>query len=329
MANLPGPRFLLLVLSGLALCQEDYTTQTSDQSSASITMSSHETDNTTSGLPTSTSMLQQKTDTSWNEPDDPTISSVSHTTHFTPTHEDTTHSVTDKPLNFTFHKTLITPASQAFQTTPVITVVSVVLVLHIVAFIFMKKKNQGSETLRQSSRETNEDYENARNLLLVQARKNSSLPETVCMSLDPTPSQPDSVYQSLSITNNQSDSVYQSLPITNNQSDSVYQSLSITNNQSDSVYQSLSITNNQSDSVYQSLSITNNQSDSVYQSLSITNNQSDSVYQSLSITNDQSDSVYQSLSITNNQSDSVYQSLSITNDQSDSVYQSLSNTNNQ
>ncbi|XP_058236517.1 CMRF35-like molecule 1 [Hemibagrus wyckioides] len=165
-----------------------------------------------------------------------------------------------------------------FQTTLVISAVSVVLVLLIVAFIFIvmiqrKKKTQGSETVRQSCRETNEEYENDLNLPPVQARENTTTSQSVYQSLSITPNQSDSVYQSLSITNNQSDSVYQSLSITNNQSDSVYQSLSITNNQSDSVYQSLSITNNQSDSVYQSLSITNNQSDSVYQSLSHTNNQ--------------------------------------------------------
>ncbi|XP_047659557.1 CMRF35-like molecule 3 isoform X4 [Tachysurus fulvidraco] len=50
-------------------------------------------------------LLQVKTD-------DPTISSVSHTTH-TPTHGDTTHSVTDKLLTYTTHKTPITSSSQA------------------------------------------------------------------------------------------------------------------------------------------------------------------------------------------------------------------------
>ncbi|XP_047659566.1 CMRF35-like molecule 8 isoform X6 [Tachysurus fulvidraco] len=64
---------------------------------------------------------------------DPTISSVSHTTHFTPTHGDTTHSVT------------------GFQTLLVITAVSVVLVLLLIALLFTgliqwKKKNQASST---------------------------------------------------------------------------------------------------------------------------------------------------------------------------------------
>ncbi|XP_058235858.1 CMRF35-like molecule 3 isoform X2 [Hemibagrus wyckioides] len=87
-------------------------------------------------------------------------------------------------------------------------------------------KTTGSETLTQSSRETNKEPENDQNLLPVQARENSSLPETVYMSLDPTTSRSDSVYQSLSISNNHSDSVYQSLSITSNQRDSIYQSLS-------------------------------------------------------------------------------------------------------
>ncbi|XP_047659551.1 CMRF35-like molecule 5 isoform X3 [Tachysurus fulvidraco] len=72
---------------------------------------------------------------------DPTISSVSHTTHFTPTHGDTTHSVT------------------GFQTLPVITAVSVVLVLLLIALLFTgliqwKKKNQASssaQSLKSSS----------------------------------------------------------------------------------------------------------------------------------------------------------------------------------
>ncbi|XP_047659554.1 CMRF35-like molecule 1 isoform X1 [Tachysurus fulvidraco] len=89
---------------------------------------------------------------------DPTISSVSHTTH-TPTHGDTTHSVTDKLLTYTTHKTLITPPSQGFQTLPVIIAVSVVLVLLLIALLFTvliqwKKKNQASssaQSLKSSS----------------------------------------------------------------------------------------------------------------------------------------------------------------------------------
>ncbi|XP_058236511.1 CMRF35-like molecule 8 isoform X1 [Hemibagrus wyckioides] len=81
--------------------------------------------------------------------DDPTISSVSHTTHFTPTHEDTTHSVTDKPLNYTTVTTLMTPSSQGFQTVPVIIAVSVVLVLLLITLLLTlviqwRKKTQAS-----------------------------------------------------------------------------------------------------------------------------------------------------------------------------------------
>ncbi|XP_060715976.1 CMRF35-like molecule 6 [Tachysurus vachellii] len=90
---------------------------------------------------------------------DPTMSSVSHTTHFTPTHGDTTHSVTDKLLTYTLHKTPITPSSQGFQTLPVITAVSVVLVLLLIALLFTgliqwKKKTQASsssQSLKSSS----------------------------------------------------------------------------------------------------------------------------------------------------------------------------------
>ncbi|KAK3530064.1 hypothetical protein QTP86_011075 [Hemibagrus guttatus] len=79
--------------------------------------------------------------------DDPTISSVSPTTHFTPTHDDTTHSVTDKAVNYTTVTTLSTSSSQGFQTTPVIIAVSVVLVLLLIALLFTvaiqrKKKTQ-------------------------------------------------------------------------------------------------------------------------------------------------------------------------------------------
>ncbi|XP_047659556.1 CMRF35-like molecule 3 isoform X3 [Tachysurus fulvidraco] len=96
-------------------------------------------------------LLQVKTD-------DPTISSVSHTTH-TPTHGDTTHSVTDKLLTYTTHKTPITSSSQGFQTLPVIIAVSVVLVLLLIALLFTvliqwKKKNQASssaQSLKSSS----------------------------------------------------------------------------------------------------------------------------------------------------------------------------------
>ncbi|XP_058256323.1 receptor-type tyrosine-protein phosphatase C isoform X11 [Hemibagrus wyckioides] len=82
MANFPGPRFLLLVLAGLALCQGQPNTQTtmqnSTQSPATPTNSSQvssgqssgsadpETGNTTSGLPTST-MGQNQTVTSLNK----------------------------------------------------------------------------------------------------------------------------------------------------------------------------------------------------------------------------------------------------------------------
>ncbi|XP_060715867.1 CMRF35-like molecule 1 [Tachysurus vachellii] len=153
---------------------------------------------------------------------DPTISSVSHTTHFTPTHGDTTHSVTDKLLTYTLHKTSITPSSQGFTTIPqVTTVVSVALVLLLIGLlsagvIRWKKKTKGSGTVTQSTRETNEDYENDQNLLPVQTRVKVSLPESVYIGLDPTTCQSDSVYQTLSSTNNQSDSVYQTLSSTNN-----------------------------------------------------------------------------------------------------------------
>ncbi|XP_047659563.1 protein CD300H-like isoform X3 [Tachysurus fulvidraco] len=163
---------------------------------------------------------------------DPTISSVSHTTHFTPTHGDTTHSVT------------------GFTTIPLVTtVVTVALVLLLIGLlsagvIRCKKKTQGSGTVTQSSRQTNEDYENDQNVFPVQTKENVNLPESVYIGLNPTTSQSDSVYQTLSSTNNQSDSVYQTLSSTNNQSDSVYQTLSSTSNQSDSVYQTLSNTNN-------------------------------------------------------------------------------------
>ncbi|XP_047659574.1 CMRF35-like molecule 3 [Tachysurus fulvidraco] len=128
---------------------------------------------------------------------DPTISSVSHTTHFTPTHGDTT--VTDKLLTYTTHKTLITPPSQGFTTITVTTVLPVALVLLLIGLlsagvIRCKKKTQGSRTVTQSSRETNEDYENYQNLHPVQTKENDK-------GLDPTTSQSDSVYQNLSYIN--------------------------------------------------------------------------------------------------------------------------------
>ncbi|XP_047659564.1 CMRF35-like molecule 8 isoform X4 [Tachysurus fulvidraco] len=131
---------------------------------------------------------------------DPTISSVSHTTHFTPTHGDTTHSVTDKLLTYTTNKTPITPPSQGFTTIPLVTtVVTVALVLLLIGLlsagvIRCKKKTQGSGTVTQSSRQTNEDYENYQNLHPVQTKENDK-------GLDPTTSQSDSVYQNLSYIN--------------------------------------------------------------------------------------------------------------------------------
>ncbi|KAG7316136.1 hypothetical protein KOW79_021002 [Hemibagrus wyckioides] len=139
--------------------------------------------------------------------DDPTVSTVSQSMH-------TTHSASTYIM------------SPVHVEAPLKTTGAGLFVVGVILAIYCKITCQGSETLTQSSRETNKEPENDQNLLPVQARENSSLPETVYMSLDPTTSRSDSVYQSLSISNNHSDSVYQSLSITSNQRDSIYQSLS-------------------------------------------------------------------------------------------------------
>ncbi|XP_053492457.1 polymeric immunoglobulin receptor-like [Ictalurus furcatus] len=229
-----------------------------------------------------------------------------------------------------------TPTSleRGFPAFTVITV-SVILLLLLTGVIFLivilhrRRRTQSPETMTQTYRETNEDYENDPNVLHLQSRQMTNQSDSVYKSLNPNTNQSDSVYQNLNPNTNQSDSVYQSLNPNTNQSDSVYQSLKPNTSQSDSVYQSLNPNTNQSDSVYQSLNPNTNQSDSVYQSLNPNTNQSDSVYQSMNPNTNQSDSVYHSLNPNTNQSDSVYQSLNPNTNQSDSVYQSLNPNTNQ
>ncbi|XP_047659560.1 CMRF35-like molecule 3 isoform X2 [Tachysurus fulvidraco] len=151
---------------------------------------------------------------------DPTISSVSHTTHFTPTHGDTTHSVTGSGT--------VTQSSRQTNED------------------YANDQNLHPVQARVKVSLPESDYKGL--------NPTTSQSASVYQTLSRTNNQSDSVYQTLSSTNNQSDSVYQTLSSTNNQSDSVYQTLSSTNNQSDSVYQTLSNTNNQSDSVYKSCS---------------------------------------------------------------------------
>ncbi|XP_053086166.1 CMRF35-like molecule 5 isoform X3 [Pangasianodon hypophthalmus] len=172
------------------------------------------------------------------EPSISTVSQSTHTTHSASTHivspsvhAETTHSTTN-PLNSDLQT--IAPSPHVIPGIAIYIMIStgaVLLTVGVFIAIYCNINRQGSETVTQSSRETNGDHENDQNLLPLQAKEKATLPE--------------SVYQSLTFTNNQSDSVYQSLTFTNNQSDSVYQSLTCTNNQSDSVYQSLTCTNNQ------------------------------------------------------------------------------------
>ncbi|KAM9454147.1 uncharacterized protein Hap1MRO34_020065 [Clarias gariepinus] len=171
--------------------------------------------------------------------DFPSISTVSHTTHSTYTTDDTytthtTHSTSTHSMSPSVNAKN-TPSTTGFPTSILIITVSVVLVLILFALILTvtlqrKKKTRGSETVTQSPRETNEDYENDQNVHPVKGRENVTLSESVYQSLNPATNQSDSVYQGLSLTNNQSDSVYQSLNLTNNQSDSVYQTLTVTSN---------------------------------------------------------------------------------------------------
>ncbi|XP_060755239.1 CMRF35-like molecule 5 isoform X2 [Neoarius graeffei] len=156
---------------------------------------------------------------------DPAISTVSQSTHSTSTHAmspsvhaEIPHS-TANPLNNS-NSPVSAPSDQDLPVSTVIIAVSVVLVL-LIALLFTvilqkKKKIQSSETVRQSPRETNRDYENDQNVLPLQARE-SAKPESVYQSLDPTTRQSDSVYQGLTFIRKQSDSVYQDLTFTHNQ----------------------------------------------------------------------------------------------------------------
>ncbi|XP_053333073.1 CMRF35-like molecule 9 [Clarias gariepinus] len=147
---------------------------------------------------------------------------ITHITHFTLTHS----------MSPSVHAEN-TPSTTGFPTSILIITVSVVLILFaliLTVTLQRKKKTRGSETVTQSPRETNEDYENNQNVHPVNGRENVTLSESVYQSLNPATNQSDSVYQGLNLTNNQSDSVYQSLNLTNNQSDSVYQTLTVTSN---------------------------------------------------------------------------------------------------
>ncbi|XP_053086169.1 CMRF35-like molecule 3 isoform X6 [Pangasianodon hypophthalmus] len=160
--------------------------------------------------------------------DDPVISTVSQSTHTTHSasayivspsvHAETTHSARANPLNGVLQTIALSPhVIPGIAIYIMISTGAVLLTGGVIIAIYCNINRQGSETVAQSSRETNGDHENDQNLLPLQAKEKATLPE--------------SVYQSLTFTNNQSDSVYQSLTFTNNQSDSVYQSLTCTNNQ--------------------------------------------------------------------------------------------------
>ncbi|XP_053332710.1 CMRF35-like molecule 7 [Clarias gariepinus] len=156
------------------------------------------------------------------KPENLTSSTVSHTTHTTFTthithtnsthsmspsvHAENTHSTTDNPLNDANHPNS-TSSSQGFPTSTLIITVSVVLVLILFALILTvtlqrKKKTRGSETMTESPKETNEDYENDQNVRPVKERENVTSSVSVYQSLNPTTNQSDSVYQTLTVSSN-------------------------------------------------------------------------------------------------------------------------------
>ncbi|XP_053333566.1 CMRF35-like molecule 3 [Clarias gariepinus] len=94
-----------------------------------------------------------------------------------------------------------------FPTSILIITVSVVLVLILFALILTvtlqrKKKTGGSETVIESPKETNEDYENDQNVLPVKEKENVTSSVSVYQSLNPTTNQSDSVYQTLTVSSN-------------------------------------------------------------------------------------------------------------------------------
>ncbi|XP_060755249.1 CMRF35-like molecule 5 [Neoarius graeffei] len=141
---------------------------------------------------------------------DPAITTVFHTTHTTSTHAmsppvnaETTHSTRAKPLIDATHP-VSAPSDQenpGIAEYVMISTGAVLFAVGVIIAIYCKRKHQGSETVRQSPRETNGDYENDQNVLPLQARE-SAKPESVYQSLDPTTRQSDSVYQGLSFTHN-------------------------------------------------------------------------------------------------------------------------------
>ncbi|XP_060755248.1 CMRF35-like molecule 3 [Neoarius graeffei] len=141
---------------------------------------------------------------------DPAISTVSQSTHTTSTHA----------MSPSVHA--VFPHSTGIAKYIMISTGAVLFAVGVIIAIYCKRKHQGSETVTQSPRETNEDHENDQNVLPLQARENAK-PESVYQRLDPTTRQSDSVYQDLTFTHKQSDSVYQDLTFTHKQSDSVYQ----------------------------------------------------------------------------------------------------------
>ncbi|XP_053493058.1 polymeric immunoglobulin receptor-like [Ictalurus furcatus] len=112
--------------------------------------------------------------------------------------------------------------------------VSVILLLLLIGVIFLivilhkRRRTQSPETMTQTYKETNGDYENDPDVLHFQSRQMTNQSDSVYHSLNPNTNQSDSVYQSLNPNTNQSDSVYQILNPNTNQSDSVYQSLNPT-----------------------------------------------------------------------------------------------------
>ncbi|KAM9454150.1 CMRF35-like molecule 9 [Clarias gariepinus] len=121
-------------------------------------------------------------------------------------HAENTHSTTDNPLNDVNHPNY-TSSSQGFPTSILIITVSVVLVLILFALILTvtlqrKKKTGGSETVIESPKETNEDYENDQNVLPVKEKENVTSSVSVYQSLNPTTNQSDSVYQTLTVSSN-------------------------------------------------------------------------------------------------------------------------------
>ncbi|MCI4375062.1 hypothetical protein PGIGA_G00104780 [Pangasianodon gigas] len=91
------------------------------------------------------------------------------------------------------------PASTVF-TVSVSLLVLLIGIIFLIVTLHKRRKMQSRETVTQTSRETNEDYENDPNVLHFQSRQMTNLSDSVYQ-----------IYQSLNPNTNQSDSVYQSL----------------------------------------------------------------------------------------------------------------------